>query len=682
MGDDRLEQFIVNLHQEVLQKTGQTAEEEGDDRLLLREEAFAEAVLELLTDHNEAMGWEVCSVEFPKAGPQPAGKLNAWALSGDGANLDLYVVLYNGTGQLVESSKSEVQRYFRLAYGFLKRALDGVHTGMEEAAAAFHAAQQIWDAHANRRLSSVRIVLLTDTVAKSLDIEPEPHPSLEIKLAAWDMKQLSRLRAGQHQPIEIDFVNKYGGAINCIEGGDPGGEYRTFLAFFPGTLLARIYNDHGQRLLERNVRAFLQAKGKVNKGLQKTLSDESHRFLAYNNGLCCTAAEVALLDANGAVRLARVRDFQIVNGGQTTASIAYAQRTGVPLNQVTVQVKLTVLSNPALTDEVVPLISRYANSQNKVNGADFSANSPFHRQLEALSRVTWAPAKSGLERATHWYYERARGSWFDTKAKQGVPAKRKEWEKENPLWQKFTKTDLAKYEHAWMGLPHLVCLGAEKNFVRYAEDLARDGEPPVDENYFRHVVAKAILFRAGEEAFNALKLTGYRANSVAYAVAWLAMCSEQRIDLEEIWRKQGIGLTLRQALSEVCGWAHQHIIGQAGNPGEASKKEHCWKAFLHTEVQISSDWKSHLASVPFASRRSSDDALHEEWERMRLEFIADDRNLHEIEQEAGFTWIASRRNDPVAKYAQMTWEELLAAKGLGVKKVRDLVKVLAAAARK
>jgi hypothetical protein len=57
-------------------------------------------------------------------------------------------------------------------------------------------------------------------------------------------------------------------------------------------VLAKIYGQHGQRLLERNVRAFLSAKGKINSGLQQTLKDAPHRFLAYNNGLCCTAASV------------------------------------------------------------------------------------------------------------------------------------------------------------------------------------------------------------------------------------------------------------------------------------------------------------------------------------------------------------------------------------------------------
>jgi hypothetical protein len=409
-----------------------------------------------------------------------------------------------------------------LVNGFLKRAYEGFHQQMEESSDGFRAMQQINGAKDS--LATVRLFFLTDGVVRSLDVQKEDFPGLEVRYAVWDLDKLSRLRVGDREVIELDFSNDYGGPLPCLQTHDATGEYRTFLAFVPAKLLARIYGEHGQRLLERNVRAFLQAKGKVNRGLQKTLKDEPHRFLAYNNGLCCTAAEVKVqAGKDGHARLEWVRDFQIVNGGQTTASIFHAmKKEKVEIKDVVVQLKLTVLSDPSRVSEIVPLISLYANSQNKVNTADFSANGPFHHGLEQLSRTVYAPAASGLERGTHWYYERARGSFADDKARQGTAAKKREWETQNPPHQKFTKTDLAKFEHSWIGLPHFVCLGAEKNFVRFAERMEEEGAPVVDENYFKQMVAKAILFRTVEKLFSVQELEGYRANSVAYAVAWLS----------------------------------------------------------------------------------------------------------------------------------------------------------------
>jgi len=597
---DTLDQFAQDLHQEVLAKSGGGADESSRAGQLLREEMFTESVLETLDDHNEVDGWELCSYEAKSFGSQPAAKLSAWALSGDGATLDLFVTLYNGTGKAEEIGKPELRRQFELALGFLKRALSGFHTKIEEATDAFVAAQRI---HAARdSLASARLFLLTDGVARSLDIAADKLPGIDIRYVAWDLEKLSRLHVGARAVIELDLQNDYGGPIPCLEAVDGEGEYRTYLAFFPAALLARIYGEHGQRLLERNVRAFLQAKGKVNRGLQKTLHEQPNRFLAYNNGLCCTAAEVRLANGSSGPCLAWMKDFQIVNGGQTTASIFHAvKKERLDVSNVTVQVKLTVLSDPEQVSEIVPEISRCANSQNKVNGADFAANGKFHRDLEELSRTVWAPATSGLERGTHWYYERARGSYLDDKARQGTPARQKEWARQNPPNQKFTKTDLAKYEHAWLGLPHLVCRGAEKNFEVFASRLEDDVEPVVDRDFFEQVVARAMLWRSAEKAFDALDLLGYRAQSVAYAIAWVAEQAQRRLDLQKFWREQRIPDGLTDSLSVICREAHSFLSQQPGNVGEATKKPDTWTVFRARRIDTTRDWGGFVSEVPVTS---------------------------------------------------------------------------------
>ncbi len=591
MTDQRLTQFAQNFHQEVLSKAGGDLPVGGDSALPLREEMFTEAVLELLSDHNEVEGWEICGYEAKSVGSVPAAKLSAWALSGDGATLDLFTTLYFGTGGLEEVGKPDVRRQFELLLGFLKRALAGFHTRMEEASDAFQAARRIYEAR--DWLATVRLFFLSDGVARSLDIAQEKIPGIDVRYVAWDLEKLSRLRVGERGVIELDLKKNHDGGIPCLESSTGGGEYRTFLAFLPATTLARIYGEYGQRLLERNVRAFLQAKGKINKGLQETIREQPERFLAYNNGLCCTAAEVRLeRQENGGLRLAWIKDFQIVNGGQTTASIFHAyKKERLDIGQVTVQVKLTVLSDPDQVTEMVPLISRYANSQNKVNGADFAANGKFHRDLEELSRTVWAPPTSGMERGSHWYYERARGSYLDDKARQGTPARQKEWVRQNPTQQKFTKTDLAKYEHAWLGLPHMVCRGAEKNFESFAARLEDDGEPVVDIHFFEQVVARVILWRSAEKLFDTLQLEGYRANSVAYGVAWLAEHSGRRIDLEAIWRDQRLPQGVSAALLMACGQAHRYLTNREGNVGEASKKADTWERFRDMMLDVGEGWQ-------------------------------------------------------------------------------------------
>lgn len=674
MSNPRLEEFASDLHQEVLAKSGIDADSAGETNQPLREEAFTEYVVGLLAEHNEADGVELAYHEAVNIGPMPAAKLNAWSLSGDGATADLFVTLYHGTGGMEEVGLPDTRRHFKLLRGFLRRSLEGFHTRVEESCPAFRVMQMIHEAKDS--LTTIRLFFITDGIVRSLELDEEQFPGVEVRYVVWDLDKLSRLRVGYREVIELDFVNDYNGAIPCLKMADPTGEYQTFLTFLPAPLLARIYGEHGQRLLERNVRAFLQAKGKVNRGLQKTLKEEPHRFLAYNNGLCCTAAEVRL----SGDKLEWLKDFQIVNGGQTTASIYHAlKKEKVDVSQVVVQVKLTVLKDPAKVTEIVPLISRYANSQNKVNGADFAANGPFHHMLEQLSRTVWAPAASGLERGTHWYYERARGSYADDKARQGAATQRHRWETENPKQQKFTKTDLAKLEHAWLGLPHLVCLGAEKNFNKLAERMEEDGEPLVDLNYFKHVVAKAILFRTTEKLVSAQEFGGYRANIVAYTISWLAEKSGRRIDLEAIWTKQKLPPSLCDAITEVCKAANEHLLAQSGNVGEASKRAECWEEFKTKQLKLSTAWETELAETSFVTPTCEEEALVTEWEKVRMKFANDPRTMEGLEAYTGKSWVASKRRDSVAGYAALTWDQLRMRPGLGLKKLRALVEMFAAA---
>lgn len=674
-GLTHLEQFAHDLHQEVQVKAGNDANPQ------MREDAFTELVLELLNEHNESDGAEVCYHATGGRGRLPAAKVNAWSLSGDGATLDLFVVLYHGTGCPEPVPRSAVVDHFKLLRGFLRRARDGFHVQMEESHESFEAARRICDG--KDTLTTVRLFLLTDGVVKSLEIDQEQLPGLEVRYVLWDLEKLSRLRVGHREIISLDFVNDYGGAIPCIQMADCTGEYRTFLAFLQAPLLARIYGEHGQRLLERNVRAFLQARGKINKGLQQTLREEPHRFLAYNNGLCCTAAEVKLqAGRDGHAMLERVSDFQIVNGGQTTASIFHAlKKEKVDISQVVVQVKLTVLSDAKKVSEIVPLISKYANSQNKVNGADLSASGQFHRHLENLSRTVWSPPMSGMDRGSHWYYERARGSYLDDKARQGTPARQKDWAANNPPERKFTKTDLAKYEHSWIGVPHLVCRGAEKNFLAFAERLEDEGEPSVDLNYFKQTIAKAILFRTAEKLFTSLNLEGYRANSVAYAVAWLSLRSAHRINLDRIWDEQRVPQLTQDCLRSACQAAYEHITTTGGNVGEWSKKSECWDLFRDQEINAPGNWEAEWAANPFVTLTTRPDSAADDWDRVRQQFVSDTRTLGELEALTGRQWMARYRGEEVRTYAVRGWSGLKGAGGRRLKNLRDLIDLLAAAAQ-
>ena len=400
----------------------------------------------------------------------------------------------------------------------------------------------------------------------------------------------------------IDFLSSYGVTIPCIENATSN-VYSVYLAILNGELLARIYEEHGPRLLERNVRSFLQVKGAVNKGIRDTLRDEPDMFLAYNNGISVTAESVEVVrDENGRPSIKKIRDMQIVNGGQTTASIYNAwkdKKLDVDLSKVFVQMKLSVISTAAAMDEIVPKISAFANTQNKIQMADFSANDPFHRKIEELSRITWAPAQGG-QKPQNWFYERARGQYADMLSKETTTLRRKAYKETHPL---FTKTDLAKYENTWDQLPYCVSEGAQKNFKKFTMRLAERGNYVPDAKYYERLIAKAILFRRTEKLVQQQQYGGYRANIVTYTIAYLSHVTGQRIDLDAIWRNQSLTPALEENIVEVSKFVQRMIVNPPGgaNVGEWCKKQQCWNAIKEYGYDITETLRAELVDVANAA---------------------------------------------------------------------------------
>jgi len=674
-----LNMFAESYHQQVLARCAYA--EDGQ----MREEAFAEEVLEDLSEAGEISEGEVCYFRSTGRRGTPATKLNAFCFSGDGANLDLFVCVYRGIGSVQSVSSSEVSEHFDLLRGFLKRAFDGFYTQMEEASEAFDVAHRIYEQR--NALTTVRLFLITDgttSLRAGTSYKPDPVGNVELRPTLWDIAKIHQFHESgrQREEIVLNFAQDLGGPVPCLGIPDSTGEYWTFLAYFPGPLLAKIYGDYGPRLLERNVRSFLQVRGNVNKGIQQTIDEVPHRFLAYNNGISATARELEVDDrGDGHFRLVQATDFQIVNGGQTTASIFHAYRKEkADISKVLVQVKITLIADKDIIAKFVPLISLYANSQNKVNTADFSANGPYHQKMEALSRTIWAPAIGGLERGTRWYYERARGSYLDDKARAGTPAQVKQWEREHPLSQKFTKTDLAKFENTWDGLPHFVSRGAEKNFANWTAAREDSEWPAVDEQYFQRLVAKAILFRRTEQIVSAQEYPGYRANVVTYSLAWLVRRSGRRIDLDSIWRFQALPDKLSRAIDVSAHAARKHIINPPGgrNITEWCKKEDCWHSFREQDIKLPSGWESELADVAMTEPETEGDAMAQRWEEVRREFQNDPRTVGELAAHSKIKWPAARFQHLVSSYAQLTWNDFQTKRAFGLAKQRAILQILEA----
>jgi hypothetical protein len=309
-------------------------------------------------------------------------------------------------------------------------------------------------------------------------------------------------------------------------------------------------------------------------------------FFAYNNGITATAKNVTTEETSKGIFIKKIRDLQIVNGGQTTASLFHTNRKDkAKLDNVFVQMKLSVVDEERI-EEVVPKISEYANTQNKVNAADFFSNHPFHIRMEEFSRRIWAPPAQGALRESKWFYERARGQYTDAQSKF-TPAGRKKFQAENPKYRMFTKTDLAKFENVWDEKPTYVNLGAQKNFAKYAERIGKEWESSADkfnEFYFKRAIARAILFRKTEKLVSAQPWYqgGYRANIVAYTLALISeYCKSKNksVDFMNIWKNQELSPATVQAIAQFAKLVSDDISTPPegiSNISEWCKKDACW----------------------------------------------------------------------------------------------------------
>ena len=442
----------------------------------------------------------------------------------------------------------------------------------------------------------------------------ETREGVPVTFQIWDLTRLKRIHDAQNvrDDLVVDFSTLVGGGLPVLPAALGSGDYEAYLAVVPGEVLADTSARHGSRLLEGNVRTFLGRGGRVNRGIAATVAKEPGRFFAYNNGIAATASQVTTVqDPGGGFRLVTATDLQIVNGAQTTASLAAALRDRtLREGTVSVPMKLSVVA-PETGIDLIPLISRHANSQNGVRASDFFANHPFHRRMEEASRRILAPGLAGSQIQTHWYYERARGQYLNDQAGL-TAARRNQFLLLNPRTQVIRKTDLAKVECCFNLEPDVACRGAEKAFVTFAERVTKEWSDEAKrasygDDWFREAVARVILFRAAEAIVSgaAWYEGGYRAQIVAYTCARLARLAADRsdggrLDYLKVWAGQEAAAVLERQIGRIAEEMAAALRSppQAGqNISEWAKQSACRKVALERPVEVVEDFDDWLATA-------------------------------------------------------------------------------------
>jgi len=547
-------------------------------------------------------------------------RIDAWNFNKATQELSFFICEYSPTPELRTISQSDVETHFKRAERFFINAKTNTfYQELEESLPIYKVARDI--AENIKDISKIQFFLLSNaslsTRFKNLD--RGSVNGYKTVYDIWDISRRARIAQSgkEKEDITIDFTEFVPGGIQCLPASTESSKCKSYLLAIPGIMLSDIYDKYGERLLEQNVRTFLQFRGGVNKGIRNTLKNQPEMFFAYNNGLTVTAEYID--EKNN--KIYSTRNLQIVNGGQTTASIFMAKlqnKKDIDLEKVYVQVKLSII-NPENVDEIVPEISRCANTQNKVSSADFFSNHAFHKRIEDFSRRSLAPSPDGTLTETYWFYERARGQFANKQAKM-TQTQKKQFLIQNPKYQMFTKTDLAKYENTFTQLPHYVSKGAQWNFGKFAEEISgkddsnkglwENNDLQFNELYFRQLIAKAILFKSLDKRIMKQDwYSGYKANIVTYTLAKfvnIVASLGKFIDFMQIWKNQCISAQLEADLLLLAEQINNVITDTEENVTQFCKKEFCWQKVKEIRFFLSDYVLNELIEIEESTNRKKD----------------------------------------------------------------------------
>lgn len=542
-------------------------------------------------------------------------RVDGYVLDEFDMTFNLLIADYSGDENREKVIKSFAETMFERLMHFLEASYtEKFKKNIEPSTPVYDLIESLW--FNKERIRKFRFILITDGFMSDRisEIASKSYGSIPVECQIWDIDRIFRICFSDlgRQEIEIDFKSYTDGrGIPCLEASNTNSEdYHSYLCIIPGKTLADIYDSYGAQLLEGNVRSFLSTKVAVNKKIRETILSIPQNFFAYNNGISATAMDLKFETTQDGKFITFAKDFQIINGGQTTASLSNARhKDKADISQIYVQMKLTEVDNNAEKSiSLIRNISRSSNSQNKVSDADFFATHAFHVRMEQISKRTFAPAVGGAQYETKWFYERARGQYLQAQMRMTKSQKEK-FTTQNPKKQLITKTDLAKFRNSWAEIPQIVSKGAQTNFMRFADKIDEQwskSDAQFNDKYFKDTVALAILFKHTEwlVSHQSWFEQGYRANIVTYSIALLHQLIKSQfkgmdLDLGLIWNRQQVPVVVTDELIKIT----KYVFDTITNPNRGTinvtqwcKRDACWDEVKKCELILSTDIKNVLTN--------------------------------------------------------------------------------------
>lgn len=629
---NEIEKYYISLLQEI--RTMQSTAEEGETQ----EQLFTQIAIEMLSEAGETEN-ATPAYDEKELGTKRQHKINGYGVSDNYEEVCLFISIFQSSDIPYRITKEEIDRAAKRVSNFFRKAFYNEYANeIDETSPIFQFAHDLAKLpELKEMLVRVKAIIITNGTYNGEIPKQEKVAGQDIYYNIFDINRLYTISEKSRISIELDFKEQQI-QIPCLKAPIDNVDYESYIAIMPGQGLAMLYKQFGSRLLEQNVRSFLQFTGKINKGIRKTINEYPHMFLAYNNGISATADHIEL-DETGRY-VSKISNLQIVNGGQTTASIYHTwDKDKADISNIFVQMKISVIKKIDSYSEIVSDISKYANTQNKVNDADFSANNQILIELEKISRRSFSPVTANKPLPTIWFFERANGQYRNLRMKDGfTKSRQKQFDLKYPKKQMFKKTDLAKFINSYSEVydgkkliisPNIVVRGNEKN---YAQFIASNLPKKVTGVYFEDIIAKFILFRESERLYGVKpnNIGEMRVAVVPYAISLLNYLTDNRLNLEKIWKNQSISEELQSVLYSLMKQLNEFILNESPSSHyiEWAKKEECWDAVKQNVWNLDLESiKADLATKEQLQKRKSisdeidEDALQKEYEVSLLRSI-------------------------------------------------------------
>ena len=568
--------------------TKQTAVENGTSV----EQQFTEDVLEYIREEGAAVSPELFyCVNKDCTRPTEADyyKINAFDYSESAGILDLFITIYIEAEGLAELTKNRIDQAHNALAHFLTKCVKDDKMFQKYLAEEPEVAEVVGTI--NEEFKNKNVTLIRFFVLSNGQLKVDYKSASELKIGdteydfefnIWDICAIrnSEIAAQHDGAINIDFETEFANSIECLEMNENSG-VKSYLAIMPAVILAKVYKQYKTRLLNKNVRNYLGGTIKVNKGMAKTLREDPAMFFAYNNGISSTADRVSIRPDEGGKRyITDVTNWQIVNGGQTTNTIYNMYIRNFDLENAFVTMKISEINfeDEKKKSNAISDIARYANSQTQIKESDLAANIEYMLRLDEISKSEWTPANSARKN-TQWFFERMRGQYDNAKGEPRTK-KARDFVAQHPRKQRFTKTDIAKWEMAWDMRPDIASKGGEQSFDFFHKTQLKVDNIVADRNYFHHLIAKAIIYQSIGDICKQNGIKGYINIICNYVLSTLAWKSRGNLDLDYVWNHQEIHPSLRATIEQAADIVNKYNmkLGQEGlNPSVKAKRDTFWK---------------------------------------------------------------------------------------------------------